>query len=119
MALDVGSVVEGRVTGLTHFGAFVELPDGQTGLVHISEVAEKFVHDIHDYLKENQIVKVKILSIDKGRISLSIKQTTDRRKKQQFEDRLARFIKDSDERLASLKRNVDSKRGGRGSPYKS
>ncbi|NLM53825.1 MAG: S1 RNA-binding domain-containing protein, partial [Firmicutes bacterium] len=51
MSIDVGSIVEGKVTGITNFGAFVELSNGQTGLVHISEVADAYVKDIKDYLK--------------------------------------------------------------------
>lgn len=63
MQLEVGSVVEGKVTGITKFGAFVELPDGKTGMVHISEVAPTYVKEIRDFVTENQTVKVKILSI--------------------------------------------------------
>lgn len=75
MQVEVGAIVEGKVTGLTKFGAFVELPEGKTGMVHISEVASTYVKEITDYLKENQTVKVKVLSIgDDGKISLSIKK---------------------------------------------
>ncbi|HUX78855.1 MAG TPA: S1 RNA-binding domain-containing protein, partial [Alphaproteobacteria bacterium] len=59
MAIDVGSIVEGVVTGITNFGAFIELPDRVTGLVHISEVADAYVKDVRDYLKEQDHVKVK------------------------------------------------------------
>ncbi len=128
MSLEVGSVVEGKVTGITNFGAFVELPGGQTGLVHISEVADTYVRDIRDYLKENDIVKVKIIHIGNGKIGLSIRQVNTegvstgrgrprgggRRVKGSFEDKLARFLKESEERLASLRRSQDAKRGGRG-----
>lgn len=75
MQVEVGAIVEGKVTGLTNFGAFVSLPDGKTGMVHISEVAPTYVKEIRDYLTENQEVKVKILSVgDDGRVSLSIKR---------------------------------------------
>ena len=75
MQLEVGAVLEGKVTGITKFGAFVELPDGKTGMVHISEVAPTYVKEIRDYVTENQTVKVKVLSIgDDGRVSLSIKK---------------------------------------------
>ena len=74
MSLEVGSIVEGKVTGITNFGAFVELAEGKTGLVHISEVADAYVHDIKDYLKENDIVKVKIINMREGKIGLSIRQ---------------------------------------------
>ena len=68
MQLEVGAILEGKVTGITKFGAFVELPEGKTGMVHISEVAPTYVKEIRDYLTENQQVKVKVLSIsDEGR----------------------------------------------------
>lgn len=75
MQVEVGSVLEGKITGITNFGAFVELPGGQTGMVHISEVASAFVTDIRQHLTENQTVKVKVLSVsEEGKISLSIKK---------------------------------------------
>ena len=75
MDLAVGSIVEGKVTGITKFGAFVALPEGKSGMVHISEVAASFVNDIKDLLQEGQQVKVKIINIDQaGRINLSIKK---------------------------------------------
>ncbi len=119
MSIEVGSIVEGRVTGITRFGAFVELENGKTGLVHISEVADAYVKDINDYLKEKDTVKVKVLNISDGKIGLSIKQANPRRSSRpraSFEDMLNRFIKDSDERQSDLKRSIDSKRGGRGGP---
>jgi S1 RNA binding domain protein len=110
------------VTGITHFGAFVTLPTGQTGLVHISEVADTYVRDIKDFVKESDHVKVKILSVDpKGKIGLSIRQVdprsgpTRRISRRTFEDKLSRFMKDSEERLTVIKRSTESKRGGRGS----
>lgn len=186
MALEVGNIVEGTITGIAKFGAFVELPDNKVGLVHISEVANEYVSDVNDYLKVKDKVKVKVLTIDeKGKIALSIKQAQPADEKKQgvhggydrqsrrefqhgdrgnfqnrenhrpfhreeenfheedfeaarperreygrsfdrpfhgarreapasFEDKLSRFLKDSDERLLDLKRNVESKRGGRG-----
>lgn len=75
MELEIGSIYEGKVTGITKFGAFVLLPTGKSGMVHISEVANTFVSDINDYLKEGQAVTVKLISIDQqGRINLSIKK---------------------------------------------
>ncbi|HCC02629.1 MAG TPA: RNA-binding protein S1 [Ruminococcaceae bacterium] len=75
MQLEVGSVVEGKVTGITKFGAFIELPTGQTGMVHISEIAPTFVREIHDFVTEGQTVKVKVLAIgENNKISLSMKQ---------------------------------------------
>jgi S1 RNA binding domain protein len=131
MSLAVGSIVEGTVTGITNFGAFVELPTGQTGLVHISEVADTYVTDINEHLKKQDKVKVKILSIDPlgKRIGLSIRQAVEgasptrprpprtgrRPMPGSFEDKLKRFMKDSEERLGDLRRNTEGKRGGRGS----
>jgi|InofroStandDraft_1065614.scaffolds.fasta_scaffold26372_2 S1 RNA binding domain protein len=75
MELSVGAILEGKVTGITKFGAFVSLPDGKSGMVHISEVANSFVNDINDFLKEGQAVRVKVIGIDgAGRINLSIKK---------------------------------------------
>ena len=74
MQLEVGSILEGKVTGITKFGAFVELPGGKVRMVHISEVAPTFVKEIRDLVQENQVVKVKILSVsDDGNVSLSLK----------------------------------------------
>ncbi len=73
--LEIGQIVEGKVTGLTSFGAFVSLPEGKSGMVHISEVSNAFVKEIKDHLSEGQDVKVKIIGIsDEGKISLSIKK---------------------------------------------
>lgn len=75
MDFGVGSILEGKVTGITKFGAFVSLGENKSGLVHISEIANTYVNDIHDHLQEGQTVKVKILAIDEnGRINLSIKR---------------------------------------------
>jgi S1 RNA binding domain protein len=138
MSLAVGSVVEGTVTGITNFGAFVELPTGQTGLVHISEIADVYVTDINDFLKKSDKVKVKILSIDPTgkKIGLSIRQAQEGasptrqlpprgprpggprgRTPSSFEEKLKRFMKESEDRLGDLRRNTEGKRGGRGSRY--
>ncbi len=75
MSIEVGSVLEGIVSGITKFGAFVELPDKKVGLVHISEVADVYVNDVKDFLQERQKIKVKVLSVDDhGKIGLSIKR---------------------------------------------
>ncbi len=136
MALEVGQIVEGKVSGITGFGAFIDLPDGQTGLVHISEVARNYVKDINEHLSLNQEVKVKVLSLDdKGKISLSIKKAQEPRsaksapftgkpaeidwgsenekKDLSFEDMMANFKQSSDARMLDIKRNVESKRGSR------
>ena len=78
MQLENGKIVEGKVTGITKFGAFVDLGEGKTGMVHISEVAPTFVKEISDFLTQGQTVKVKILNIaPDGKISLSVKQALD------------------------------------------
>ncbi len=131
-SLSVGSIVEGVVTGITNFGAFVLLPNGETGLVHISEVADSYVKDIHDHLQKKDKVKVKILSVNgDGKVGLSIRRALNegegsnrpappRRSGTRvaassvasFEDKLARFIKESDEKQQDLRKNTDAKRGG-------
>ncbi|MGN1418862.1 MAG: S1 RNA-binding domain-containing protein [Acutalibacteraceae bacterium] len=76
--LEIGSIVDGKVTGMTGFGAFVSLPDGSSGMVHISEVSSSYVKDIKDFLTEGQDVKVKIIGInEQGKISLSIKKAAE------------------------------------------
>lgn len=135
--VEVGQIVEGTISGITHFGAFVVLPNGRTGLVHISEVADAYVKDIKDYYKENDKVQVKVLSMDaNGKVALSIRQAQpksatspstrdsaprrehrgEQRRAPQvsFEDKMQRFMRDSEDRLQDLRRNNDSKRGGRG-----
>lgn len=78
MEFNVGAILEGKVTGITKFGAFVSLPGNKTGLVHISEVAHAYVNDINEYLTVGQEVKVKVIGIDQnGKINLSIKKTID------------------------------------------
>ncbi len=125
MPVELGSVLEGVVTGITNFGAFIELPGGETGLVHISEIAEVYVKDVNDFLKTGDKVKVKVISVDpKGKIGLSIKKAktshrSDRRKLNfTFEEKLSKFLKESEERQMVLKRGSESKRGGRGSGKK-
>lgn len=129
--MELGTVVEGKVTGITKFGAFVALPGGKTGLVHISEIASTFVNDIKNHLTEGQMVKVKVISVDDaGRINLSIKKAAepvpvvkpfepkefkDNRSKvtkepATFEDKLKRFMADSDSKMSDLKQYNDKKR---------
>ena len=74
MELQVGSILEGKVTSITKFGAFVALEGGKSGLVHISEIANTFVNDVHEFLQEGQEVKVMVLSAENGKINLSIKK---------------------------------------------
>jgi S1 RNA binding domain protein len=121
MSLEAGTILEGTVVKITHYGAFVELPDGKSGLVHISEIADTYVKDVRDYLKEQERVKVKVLGYnDKGKLDLSVKQALDPserqarvRAKASFDEKLAKFLKESEERLLDLKRNTEAKRGGR------
>ncbi|KKE77601.1 S1 domain-containing RNA-binding protein [Oceanobacillus caeni] len=123
MSIEVGSKLQGKVTGITNFGAFVELEEGKTGLVHISEVADNYVKDINDHLKVGDEVEVKVINVEKdGKIGLSIKKAKDRparpkvkkERQENFEAKMSRFLKDSEDRLASLKKHTESKRGGRG-----
>lgn len=75
MNIEVDTIIEGKVSGITKFGAFVDLPDGTTGMIHISEVSQSYVSDINDFLKIGQTVNVKVLSKEGGKVALSIKQT--------------------------------------------
>jgi S1 RNA binding domain protein len=143
MTIEIGSTVEGIVVKLVEYGAIVRLSGGKMGLVHISEVADTYVRDVHDYFKENDRISVKVLKLnDKGKYELSVKQADARavnrpvktaapinrrelpvysfepeRRKEKvpvtFEDKLSRFMKDSEERLVDLKRNIEAKRGSR------
>ena len=101
MAVEVGNILEGKVTGITDFGAFVDLPDGKSGMVHISEVAPTYVNKISDHLSEGQTVKVKVLAInDNGKISLSIKKAMDnpnRGDKHERKDRRERYNRTDNE----------------------
>jgi S1 RNA binding domain protein len=140
MAVEIGAILEGKVTGITNFGAFVELPDKTTGMVHISEVSATFIKDIHEKLSEGDVVKVKVIEInEKGKVALSIKKALpveeeqkpkkfagEKRKSQpqvwtgtqktepenmSFEDMMARFKTVSDEKMSDLKKNSAAKRG--------
>lgn len=89
MGIEVGMILEGKVSGITKFGAFVDLPDSKTGMVHISEVAPTFINEISDYVKIGQTVKVKVLALNDGKISLSMKQALpkEQQKKPQKQNR--------------------------------
>ncbi|MGM8215699.1 S1 domain-containing RNA-binding protein [Bacillaceae bacterium W0354] len=122
MSVEVGSKLRGKVTRITNFGAFVELPEGSTGLVHISEVADKYVKDINEHLNVGDEVKVKVLNVERdGKIGLSIKKAdesyekqTQKKRSESFESKMNKFLKDSEDKLASLKKHTESRRGGRG-----
>ena len=139
MEFGVGSILEGKVTGITKFGAFVSLPGGRSGLVHISEIAYSYVNDVKDYLTEGQEVKVKVIGIDENnRINLSIKKAMDPPPRpggyaprqgggrsggfsrqpsepESFEERLKHFMQASDSKLSEMKytEKRSSRRGGR------
>ncbi|AWZ49589.1 S1 domain-containing RNA-binding protein [Hathewaya limosa] len=122
MSLQPGNILEGKVVNITKFGAFVEV-EGKIGLLHISEISKTFVKDISKHLKENDVVKVKVISVDNdGKISLSMKQLEENKPKRthvpqeidwekeknkahhhNFEDNLSKFLKESEERLKDTK----------------
>ena len=139
MQLEVGAILEGKVTGITKFGVFVDLPEGKTGMVHISEVASAFVKEIRDFVTEGQTVKVKVLSIsDDGKVSLSMKKAVPPAPKApsqnnnparssrrpgdyewqskpeptSFEEMMSKFKQTSDEKMSALKKGRQAKRGG-------
>lgn len=153
MSIEVGAKLPGKVSGITNFGAFIDLGEGKTGLVHISEVSNGFVKDIHDVLTVGDEVTVKVTSVgDDGKVGLSIRKAQEQpvepkrefqrrdnhenhgnreyaqrtapkkqfvrtqptNTKQDFDSLMSSFLKDSDDRLSSLKRNTEGKRGGRG-----
>ena len=138
MEVEVGSILEGKVSGITKFGAFVTLPEGRSGLVHISEIAYSYVNDVKDHLQEGQEVKVKVIGVDEaGRINLSIKKAQDPPPNQgsrpaaprpvgftgqkkpaeplTFEDKLKQFMASSGTKLSEhhLNEKKSSRRGGR------
>ncbi|SDM08415.1 S1 RNA-binding domain-containing protein [Halarsenatibacter silvermanii] len=116
MSIEEGATVTGEVTGITDFGAFVDLPGGETGLIHISEIANSYVKDITNYVKEGEEVKVKVINIDDdGKIGLSIKRLddpSDRRDhapKKSFEEKMDEFLEQSSDRQKDIKdRQADS-----------
>ena len=84
MQFEEGVIVSGKITGLTDFGAFVELEGGKTGMIHISEVASNYVKDIREHVSVGQEVKAKIISVSpEGKISLSIRKLNDQPKEKE------------------------------------
>ena len=156
MSIEVGNILPGKVTGITNFGAFVDLGNRKTGLVHISEVSNSYIKDIKDVLTVGDEVQVKVMDIaGDGKVSLSIrrasadfsedaveekpkfkksaprnqegqgskkpysatsfeKKSPSQAKVNDFDAMMSSFLKDSEDRLISLKRNTEGKRGGRG-----
>lgn len=133
MEIAVGAVLEGKVKSITNFGAFVTLPEGKTGLVHISEVSGAFVRDIRDHLTEGQSVRVRVLGIEpNGKISLSIRRVEEAPAKAaprpaapsrrpaapraatpaqplSFEEKLKQFMSDADSKLSANRLYSDHK----------
>jgi len=135
--MEVGSIYLGKVTGLTKFGAFVSLPDGKSGMVHISEITTAYVKDIKDHLSEGQEVRVKLIGIDKeNRINLSIRKALSPEEQQQsfprnfepreprraapvqnkepdsFDDKLKAFMSSSESRMSDVRHQLDRRGGG-------
>ena len=131
MELTVGMILEGKVKTITKFGAFIALPEGQTGMVHISEVAHTYVNDIREHLTEGQDVKVMVVGAENGKINLSIKKTQTApprqprqprdfqqaprpaaaapSENQSFDDMLKRFMADSDSKISGIRQYSDHK----------
>ncbi len=140
MGFSVVDILEGKVTGITGFGVFVDLGEGKSGMVHISEVAQTYVNDINEHVKVGDVKKVKVMTIsEEGKIALSIKRAEEPKpiaprqpkiapkpdnsvvwapKSQEgatFEDMMAKFKQTSEEKMSDLKRkNNDSRRPKRG-----
>jgi S1 RNA binding domain protein len=122
---EIGEVAEGKVIGVTNFGAFVQFADGKRGLVHISKIMEGFVKNVGDYLQMNDTVVVKVISKDKkGNLNLSIKDiegeglasikktaSGNPERRDSFERKMSEFLRESEEKLYELKRNIDGKLG--------
>lgn len=143
MQLEIGSIYKGTVKRITNYGAFITIqPDASsqdtvTGMVHISEISNRFVQDIHEFVKEGQTVHVKVIGIQDNKISLSMKQTEQQQTEQNsrppqraprrerpnvwqpkpkppaselsFEDMLSQFKQNSEERICDIKRNTERK----------
>jgi S1 RNA binding domain protein len=125
--MEIGSILSGKVTGITKFGAFVALPDGRSGMIHISEVAHSYVNDIREHLTEEQEVTVKVIGISpEGRVNLSIKKAAPPLPRKDpvfsgtrrpapagpasFEDKLKAFMTDSESKLSGMKDNSRPRR---------
>lgn len=136
MPIAVGDIIEGRVSGIAKFGAFVEMGEGKNGLVHISEISSRYVENVEDFVKRGDVVKVKVVSISpEGKIGLSIRQAEPPKERQVqarprretvktgsaenegvdrgFEDKLERFLKESTERYEAIRCRQGKKTGNR------
>lgn len=129
MSLPNGSVVEGVVTRIANFGAFVQLPDNSTGMVHISEVSQSYVRDINEFLKVGDKTQVMVMGMDENnRINLSIRRAMKGNARPlrpasdafsargdapaTFDDMVSRFMKESEEKLSDYKRSIGRRSGG-------
>jgi S1 RNA binding domain protein len=116
--LEVGAVVDGTVTRITPYGAFLTLEGGKVGLVHISEIDRNYVKDVHEHLRETDVVQAKVIAIkEDGKIDLSIKALQDpapprprRGSDPNFETMLKKFMRSSEERQVDYKRSIEHKR---------
>ena len=141
MPIAVGDIIEGRVSGIAKFGAFVEMGEGENGLVHISEISSRYVENVEDFVKRGDVVKVKVVSISpEGKIGLSIRQAEPPKERpvqarpaqarphretvktgsaenegvdRGFEDKLERFLKESTERYEAIRCRQGKKTGNR------
>lgn len=141
MPIAVGDIIEGRVSGIAKFGAFVEMGEGKNGLVHISEISSRYVENVEDFVKRGDVVKVKVVSISpEGKIGLSIRQAEPPKERpvqvrpaqarprretvktgsaesegvdRGFEDKLERFMKESTERYEAIRCRQGKKTGNR------
>ncbi len=131
MELTVGAIVEGTVKSIANFGAFITLPEGKTGMVHISDVSNTFVNDIHDHLTVGQTVKVMVTGIDGAKISLSMKRLEAKPQRERtapqqsrparpatpppapktadqlFEEKLKQFMNESNNKISSIRQYSD------------
>ncbi|MCL4455558.1 MAG: S1 RNA-binding domain-containing protein [Deinococcus sp.] len=122
MEIEAGAVIEGRVTRIMDFGAFVELPNGESGLVHISQIAHEFVKNVRDHLGEGEVISVMVLGRDeKGRLDLSIKELTPAPVEPPRPKRLPKQAPEFENKLKSFLRGsggggfgAEKKRGGGG-----
>ena len=128
MSVEVGKIYKGKVSGITKFGAFVKLESGDSGMVHISEIADSYVSDVRDFLSDGQDVTVKVLNVDdRGRLNFSIKKAVSKYSKESvsdssvskspkgsasFEDMLNRFKQESEEKFSGNKNFKDSRKSG-------
>ena len=117
MAFNVGDILEGKVTKIIKTGVFVDIGNGKSAFVHISELSHSYIQKTSDFVKVDDIVKVKIISIDSNnRIGLSIKQLTPlkpvaKKNNISFEDMIKNFKTSSEQKMCDIKKNINNKQG--------